>query len=300
MNESSENSVEKPRNRLVWLPNIFTTISLVAGFVGIIFAADPSIPNRFLYIPLLVGLAVFCDGIDGRVARALGACSEFGEQFDSFADLIAFGIAPAFMVYQMYLRALPVAGVIAIAIAAALVFSNAFRLARFATKEYNPRFFEGLPTTAGGALVASLAFWGTGLPPVAAAVIVLVTAILMSSRIQFPKLGQIFGRAPFMLKWTLLLAIVVVLVPFQARILTLVAVAYAIYALLWSTERAVRRRFRRVRPMAAAGMMPGPQGSALAGMTTITVTDDVDEDEDEDDVEAEEDWDDDWESEEDQ
>jgi CDP-diacylglycerol--serine O-phosphatidyltransferase len=300
MKESAENMVEKPKNRLVWLPNIFTTISLVAGFVGIIFAADTSISNRFLYIPLLVGLAVFCDGIDGRVARALGACSEFGEHFDSFADLIAFGIAPAFMVYQMYLRALPVPGVIAITIAAALVFSNAFRLARFATKEYNPRFFEGLPTTAGGALIASLAFWGTSLPPVAAAVIVLVTAILMSSRIQFPKLGQILGRAPFMLKWTLLLAIVVVLVPFQARILTLIAVAYAIYALIWSTERAVRRRFRRALPMAAAGLMPGPQGSTLSGMTTITVTDDVDEEEDEEDVEAEEDWDDDWESEDEQ
>lgn len=281
--------------RLIWLPSAITTIALVAGFAGVVLAADPSQPNRFLYIPLLVGLAVFCDGIDGRVARALGACSEFGEHFDSFADLVAFGIAPAFMVYQLFLRELPAPGFVAIAIAASFVFSNAFRLARFATKEYNPRYFEGLPTTAGGAFIASLAFWGITLPPIGAAAAVVVTAILMSSRIQFPKLGQIFGRAPFMLKWTLLLAIVVALVPFQARLLSFIAVGYVLYALVWSTERAVRRRFRRAMPGAAVGLMSGPAGAKFVGITTITLTDDEDEDEEED--EAEEDWDDDWESE---
>lgn len=293
--DASADTIHNHLTRLIWLPSAITTIALVAGFVSVVLAADPSQPNRFLYIPLLVGLAVFCDGIDGRVARALGACSAFGENFDSFADLVAFGIAPAFMIYQLFLRALPAPGFVAIAIAASFVFSNAFRLSRFATKEYNPRYFEGLPTTAGGAFIASLAFWGVTLPPIGAAVAVVVTAILMSSRIQFPKLGQIFGRAPFMLKWTLLLAVVVALVPLQARLLSFIAVGYALYALLWSTERAVRRRFRRAMPGAAVGLMSGPAGAKFVGMTTITITDDEDEDDDED--EAEEDWDDDWESE---
>ncbi len=281
--------------KLIWLPSAITTIALGAGFVGVALAADPSVPNRFLYVPLLVGLAVFCDGIDGRVARALGACTRFGENFDSFADLVAFGVAPAFLIYQLFLRELPAPGLVAMLIAASFVFSNAFRLARFATKEYNPRYFEGLPTTAGGAFIASLAFWGVTLPPVAAAIAVVVTAILMSSRVQFPKLGQLFGRAPFMLKWTLLLAIVVALVPFQARLLSLIVVGYVLYALIWSTERAVRRRFRRAMPMAAVGLMSGPAGAKFAGITTLTVSDDDDDDEDEE--EAEEDWDDDWESE---
>ncbi len=277
--------------RLFWLPSAITTIALVAGFGGVILAADPSEPNRFLYIPLLVALAVFCDGLDGRVARAVGACTEFGETFDSFADLIAFGVAPAFMAYQLFLRELPAPGVVAIAIAAAFVFSNAFRLARFATKEYNPRYFEGMPTTAGGAFIASLAFWGVTMPPVVVAIAMIVTAILMGSRIQFPKLGQVFGRAPFMLKWTLLLALVAALVPFQARLLSLIAVAYVFYALVWSTERAVRRRFRR--GISAVGLMSGPSGAHFAGITTISITDDDDDDEEE----PEEDWDDDWESE---
>ncbi len=296
--DSSVHPVHQCPTKLIWLPSAITTIALLAGFVGVVLTADPSVPNRFLYVPLLVGLAVFCDGIDGRVARALGACTKFGENFDSFADLVAFGVAPAFMIYQLFLRELPAPGFVAMAIAALFVFSNAFRLARFATKEYNPRYFEGLPTTAGGAFIASLAFWGVTLPPIAAAIAVVVTAILMSSRIQFPKLGQVFGRAPFMLKWTLLLAIVVALVPFQARLLSLIVVGYILYALVWSTERAVRRRFRRAMPVAAVGLMSGPAGVQFAGITTITVTDDED-DEDEDEEEAEEDWDDDWESEDD-
>jgi CDP-diacylglycerol--serine O-phosphatidyltransferase len=278
--------------RFFWLPSAITTIALLAGFVAVVLAADPSEPNRFLYIPLLVGLAVFCDGLDGRVARAVGACTEFGEHFDSLADLVAFGVAPAFMIYQLFLRELPAPGFVGLAIAAAFVFSNAFRLARFATKEYNPRYFEGMPTTAGGAFIASLAFWGVALPPVAAAVAVIVTAILMSSHIQFPKLGQVFGRAPFMLKWTLLLALVVALVPFQARLLSLLAVGYIFYALIWSAERAVRRRFRR--SIAAVSVMSGPSGAHFTGLTTIAMSDEDDED---DEDEPEEDWDDDWESE---
>jgi len=300
ISERYEQPMEKMNNKLIWLPSAITTISLVAGFVGVILAADPGVPNRFLYIPLLIGLAVFCDGIDGRVARAVGACTDFGENFDSFADLVAFGVAPAFMIYELYLRALPVPGVVAVAIAASFVFSNAFRLARFATKDYNPRFFEGMPTTAGGAFIASLAFWEGTLPPLAAAFALLATAILMGSRIQFPKLGQLFGRAPFMLKWTLLLAVVVALIPFQARLLSLLVVAYALYALLWSTERAARRRFRRAMPVAAVGLMSGPGGAPLSSVTTLTVTDDGDEDEDEDEDDVEEDWDDDWESEDEQ
>jgi CDP-diacylglycerol--serine O-phosphatidyltransferase len=280
--------------RLIWLPSAITTIALVAGFGGVILAADPSQPNRFLYVPLLVGLAVFCDGLDGRVARAVGASTKFGESFDSFADLIAFGVAPAFMIYQLFLRALPTPGVVAIAIAASFVFSNAFRLARFATKEYNPRYFEGLPTTAGGAFIASLAFWGVTMPPVAAAVAVVVTAILMGCSIQFPKPTHILGRAPYMLKWTLLLAIAAALVPFQARLLSVIAAGYIFYALVWSTERAVRRRFRRGMSAAAVGMLSGPAGTHFASLTTITVTDEDDED---DEDEPEEDWDDDWESE---
>ncbi|HEU5370308.1 MAG TPA: hypothetical protein VFU69_17680 [Ktedonobacterales bacterium] len=66
--DSSVNTVHHP-TRLIWLPSAITTIALVAGFVSVVLAADPSEPNRFLYIPLLVGLAVFCDGLDGRVYR---------------------------------------------------------------------------------------------------------------------------------------------------------------------------------------------------------------------------------------
>ncbi len=291
---ATEEPVNKPRNKLIWLPSAFTTISLISGFIAIILAANPDVPHRFLYVPLLVAIAVFCDGIDGRVARAVGACTEFGENFDSFADLTAFGIAPAFMVYQMYLSHVGMINGIAVGgllIASTLVFSNAFRLARFATKPYNPRYFEGMATTAGGGLIATLAFWDRVMTPLAAAIIVLITAFLMSSRIEFPKLNAIFGRAPFMLKWTFLLAIVAILIPFWPAGLSLIVGAYALYAVLWSSERAVRRRLRRAAPV--VGVVSGPAGTQLASMT-VTVDDD---DDDDDEAEAEEDWDDDWEDE---
>ena len=279
--------------RLVWLPSAITTIALVAGFGCVVLAADPTQPHRFEYIPLLVGLAVFCDGLDGRVARAVGACTAFGETFDSFADLVAFGVAPAFMIYQLFLRALPTPGVVALVIAAFFVLSNAFRLARFATKEYNPRYFEGLPTTAGGAFIASLAFWGVSLPPIAAAVTVIVTALLMSSRIQFPKLGHIFGRAPYMIKWALLLVVVATLLPLQARLLSLIVVGYALYALLWSTERAMRQHFHWGLSLAALDLIQGSSGAHFVGITAFTMTDDDEHSE----AGLEEDGDDDWESE---
>jgi CDP-diacylglycerol--serine O-phosphatidyltransferase len=284
------------QTRLFWLPSAITTIALVAGFSCVVLAADPTQPHRFDYIPLLVGLAVFCDGLDGRVARAVGACTAFGETFDSFADLVAFGVAPAFMIYQLSLRALPIPGVAALVIAAFFVFSNAFRLARFATKEYNPRYFEGMPTTAGGAFIASLAYWGISLPPIAAAVSVIVTALLMSSRIQFPKLGQICHRAPYMIKWALLLVIVAVLLPLQARLLSLVIVGYMFYALFWSTKRAVRRRLRPELSLATLGIMPGSSGAQIAGITSFTRPDDEDQ---HNEANQRDDWDDDWKSEDD-
>ncbi len=289
-NEKNESFAPSHPGKLIWLPSAITTVALVAGFSSVILAADPTRPDRFEYIPLLVGLAVFCDGLDGRVARAVGACTTFGETFDSFADLVAFGVAPAFMLYQLFLRALPTPGVVALVIAAFFVFSTAFRLARFAAKEYNPRYFEGLPTTAGGAFIASLAFWGVTLPPIAAAAAMTATALLMSSRIQFPKLGHIFGRAPYMIKWALLLAVVAALLPLQARLLSLIVAGYALYALLWSTERAARRRFHRGLSLATLGLLPG---ASLAGMTSITMNGNESSEE-----EPEEAWDDGGESEE--
>jgi CDP-diacylglycerol--serine O-phosphatidyltransferase len=291
--DSAEESASKPGNKLVWLPSAFTTISLVSGFMAIILAADLSVPHHFLYVPVLIAVALFCDGIDGRVARAVDACTAFGENFDSFADLTAFGIAPAVLVYEMYLSRVGMVNGIAVGgllIASSLVFASAFRLARFATKPSNPRSFEGMATTMGGGIVASLAFWDGILPPAAVAAMVLLTAFLMSSRIEFPKINAIVGRAPFMLKWAVMLAVVVILIPVWPAGLTLIGAAYALYAVVWSGERALQRRFRRVAPV--VGVVSGPAGTQIA---TMTVT--VDEDDDEDDADTEEDWDDDWEDE---
>jgi CDP-diacylglycerol--serine O-phosphatidyltransferase len=103
---------------------------------------------------------MFLDGADGRIARAIHAESAFGAEYDSLADMVAFGAAPAFVIYQWTLHALGLIGW-----AAALIYctSVALRLARFNTTlaAADKRWFQGLPCPAAAALIAGFV-WSTG------------------------------------------------------------------------------------------------------------------------------------------
>ena len=90
-----------PRSRSIYLlPNLFTTAGLFAGFYAIIAASN----GQFVHASIAVFVAAVMDGLDGRVARLTGTTSEFGVQYDSLADLVAFGVAPAFMVWTWQLQ----------------------------------------------------------------------------------------------------------------------------------------------------------------------------------------------------
>jgi len=78
------------------LPNLFTTCALFAGFYAIIAAND----GRFHEAAVAILIAMILDGVDGRVARLTNTQSEFGAEYDSFSDLVAFGIAPALVLYH--------------------------------------------------------------------------------------------------------------------------------------------------------------------------------------------------------
>src|SRR5262249_60861897 len=94
---------ESPRRRRIpplrkgvyVLPNLFTTGGLVAGFYSIICTHN----GRYLTAAYMILLAQLCDMLDGRIARLTRATSSFGVQYDSLADLVAFGVAPGFLVY---------------------------------------------------------------------------------------------------------------------------------------------------------------------------------------------------------
>ena len=88
---------ERPRNRHIYLlPNLLTTCGMFAGFYAILAAAS----GRFEHACIAVFVAAIFDGIDGRVARLTGTSSEFGVQYDSLADLVSFGMAPALVMYH--------------------------------------------------------------------------------------------------------------------------------------------------------------------------------------------------------
>jgi len=135
------------------LPNLVTVLAICAGLSGIRFAFE----NRFEIAVVMVLLAAFLDGIDGRLARMLKATSKFGAQMDSLADIVNFGVAPALVLYAFLLDRAGSPGWIA-----ALLFTIAcgMRLARFNVladdtdqPAWQTEYFVGVPAPAGAVLV---------------------------------------------------------------------------------------------------------------------------------------------------
>jgi CDP-diacylglycerol--serine O-phosphatidyltransferase len=147
----------RPRRRGVYLlPNLFTTAVLFSGFYAIVAAAD----GNFDRAGMAIFIAMVCDGLDGRIARWTNTQSDFGKEFDSLSDMVAFGVAPAIVAYQWGVARIAEYGALwgrlgwlATFFYAACV---AFRLARFNTRVAvtDKRFFEGLPSPSGAALLA--------------------------------------------------------------------------------------------------------------------------------------------------
>lgn len=136
---------------LKYLPNTFTSLNLVAGCIGLLSVSNGDMQQGAIFI--LLG-AVF-DYLDGFVARLLGISSDLGKQLDSLADLVTFGILPAFLMYSMLedqgLSHLPYLSLL-------IVISSAFRLGRFNIDDSQHLVFRGLPTPADAFLIAGIVF----------------------------------------------------------------------------------------------------------------------------------------------
>ncbi len=194
-----------PRHKSVYiLPNLFTTASLFAGFLGMLNAAKGT-PEGFEFCALAVLFSALMDALDGKVARLTNTASEFGVQYDSLADLAAFGVAPAFMMHQY---ALFVFGTWGVAVAFLFTVCGALRLARFnvTSSTANKRFFTGLPIPAAGCTLACIVLIAPSLPfflqNVLAPVALFCTAaiaFLMVSRIRYASFKEFgaFKAHPF-------------------------------------------------------------------------------------------------------
>ncbi len=137
------------RRGIYLLPNAFTTAGLFCGFYAIVMAMN----LKFDHASIAIFAAMVLDAIDGRVARLTNTQSEFGAQYDSLADMVSFGAAPALVVYEWSLRGLDKWGWLAAFVYCA---GAALRLARFNTNitVVDKRYFQGLPSPAAAALVA--------------------------------------------------------------------------------------------------------------------------------------------------
>ena len=166
--------------RVELLPSVITSVNLLAGMAALIYTLQGSYHQG----AAMVLVAAVLDGLDGRVARKMGTSSEFGKQLDSLADLVSFGVAPAILVFAWQLADLGMLGIIA---TMAFVLCGALRLARFNVLNISD-YFVGIPITIAGSLVALLVFWASSLPGAVSAFIVGLLAVMMVSRLKFPKI----------------------------------------------------------------------------------------------------------------
>jgi CDP-diacylglycerol--serine O-phosphatidyltransferase len=137
------------RRGIYLLPNLFTTAALFAGFYAIVQAMN----FRFDHAAAAIFAAGILDGLDGRVARLTRTQSAFGAEYDSLADMVSFGAAPALIIYEWALKGMGRLGWIA---AFVYVAGAALRLARFNTmlEVADKRWFTGMPSPAAAAMVA--------------------------------------------------------------------------------------------------------------------------------------------------
>jgi len=239
-----EENSPPPRARSIYLlPNLFTTGGLFAGFYAIIAAAN----GQFVNAAVAVFIAALMDGIDGRVARLTGTSSEFGVQYDSLADLVSFGMAPALVMYHWSLAALKFDGSmwgrVGWAVAFLYAACAALRLARFNTQVglVDKRWFVGLASPAAAGLMMAfvwafadgdLGWSGEELRFVALA-LTTVAALLMISRVRFwsfkgsGERGPRSDRVPFVVL-ALVPVVLAILVIDLPRVLLAVGLLYAL------------------------------------------------------------------------
>lgn len=136
--------------RISLLPGILTTVNVLCGFYAVVWV----LKGKFFPAAVAIIVAAGVDALDGRVARLTKTTSEFGVEFDSLADVVSFGIAPALLSYSWAFSSF---GRLGWVVAFAYLICAVLRLARFNTrcKTVEPKYFLGLPTPAAGLFVAT-------------------------------------------------------------------------------------------------------------------------------------------------
>ncbi len=252
---STQGSTPQRGRGIYLLPNLFTTSALLAGFYAVIAAAN----GQFETSAISILVAMILDGFDGRVARMTNTTTAFGAEYDSMADMISFGMAPAFLMYSWSLSHLPVAEYGQLGWVACFVYTGCcgLRLARFNVQVgvADKRFFQGLACPAAAAVLASFVWVCTDIGKAGHELIALAmfatiaTGLLMVSTFMyysFKDLGD-SKKVPF----AMLLGLLFLLVTTAVDPPKMILIASAIYAAagpLYALFRWIRKRNKRSAP----------------------------------------------------
>lgn len=155
MSEQNSDATGQKRRGIYLLPNLLTTAGLFSGFYAIV----ASMNGQFEMAGIAIFIAMIFDGLDGRVARMTHTESDFGAEYDSMADIVSFGMAPALVAYNWALADLGKFGWLAAFI---FVAGGALRLARFNTMlgVSDKRYFQGLAIPSAAAIVSGMVWVG--------------------------------------------------------------------------------------------------------------------------------------------
>ena len=256
----------KLRRGIFLLPSLFTVANLLCGYYASV-ASLVGRPEDFDHAAKAIGIAILFDSLDGRVARMTGTNTEFGVQFDSIADVVSFGIAPAILAYAWGYRHLPgvaAEGVRALGDAAWLgdvawlccltfLICSAWRLARFNVQGMAPggsKNFVGMPTPAAAGVVAAIVHACHWMGPItdknwAIAWFLLMVALgaLMTSAIRYYSFKDIpWARKQPSVTIVLLCLFVGVVWRYSEYALVIFAGSYAIIGIALHVIRVLRHR----------------------------------------------------------
>lgn len=236
----------KPNKIAFLLPNFFTATSIFLGMLSIINASN----GEFETSAWLIMVATIFDGLDGRIARLTNTMSSFGAEFDSLADIVAFGVAPAMLLFFYTGHDY---GRFGFLVTALFVIFGAIRLARFnsASQNKEPSVFIGLPIPAAASAVTMgilfLSKYKLTNLDIIFLIVVLVISILMVSHIRYPSLKKMDVNNTFFYKTLIILTIIFsIIYIYSIEGLAIVILGYimfgpirAIYYLIKSKKRVI-------------------------------------------------------------
>jgi CDP-diacylglycerol--serine O-phosphatidyltransferase len=246
------------RRGIYLLPSIMTGANLLCGYYAAI-ASFMGGREDFDHAAKAIGLAILFDALDGRIARMTGTNTEFGVQFDSLADVVSFGIAPAILAYAWGYRSVtPVFGESFLGrfswlCCLAFLICSAWRLARFNVKGMEPggnKNFVGMPTPAAAGVVAAIVHSCHWLGPITDArwayawfLLLPILGALMTSTVRYYSFKDIpWARKQPSITIILVVMLVGIIWRYSEYVLVIIAGTYALAGIILHIVRLTRRR----------------------------------------------------------